>query len=587
MSEEHKDPEVLDLIIDEEDEPQRESKSEAETPSDTESSVDDVKSTVDEPSVNDTVTKDNAAQTSDASVSSDDAEKTVDTNHSETAEPIQDAGSSDAANEHDLSGIGHQEAFVDQKAFRQKKKVRRALVATLITLGVILITGYTAMVILCTSHFQPNTVINGVDYSFRSPESVQQEIDARPADYQLHVTLRNGEFTIRPSDIGLVITTAADVQRIKDRQNPFLWFMAYFDQPNDAAYVIMYDENKLDAFLDSVSYLKPENMEAPTNPMIVLNDGVPEIRKGNAGTTIDRDKLKLLIEDRIRNLNREISADFEGCYKKALYDENSDKVKNCRDLIASYTSLKITYLYGEDIRFMLRAEDIYNMLDIDLEKYYCAVSARKVEYFVDQFADEHDTFGKDRIFKTHYGKKLRLNSSYLGWEIDREAEVKTLIMNISRRENIEREPVFTHKGKIYTGDCSDIGDTYVELDLSVQKIYYYVDGRLLIEDDVISGNPNKYQNTPSGLYEIYGMRQNVVLTGPGYASHVDYWMPFNGEIGLHDAYWQSKFGGNLYLTRGSHGCVNLTHSTAQTLYETGFRGLPVICYWRTDDNFIN
>ncbi len=486
----------------------------------------------------------------------------------------------------DLSGIGHQEAFVDQKAFTQKKKVRHVLIAALITLGVILIAGYTTMVIICSSRFQPNTVINGVDYSFRTPEAVQQEIDSKKSGYEIHVKLRNGEFTIHPADIGLVITTASDVQRVKEKQNPFLWFMALFDQPNEAAYVIMYDQRKLDAYLDSVSFLKPENMKAPENPMIVLNDGVPEIRKGDAGTTVNRDKLKLLIEDRVRNLTRDINLEKEGCYEKALYDENSDKVVKCRDLIASYTELKITYLYGEEIRFKLRAEDIYNMLDIDLEKYYCSVSKRKVENFVEAFAYEHDTYGKDRIFKTHFGKKLKLNSSYLGWEIDQEAEVKALIMNISRRENIEREPMFTHKGHVYTGDGSDIGDTYVELDLSVQKIYYYVDGRLLIEDDVISGNPNRYQNTPSGLYEIYGMRKDVVLTGPGYASHVDYWMPFNGEIGLHDAYWQSKFGGNLYLTRGSHGCVNLTHSTAQTLFETGYRGLPVICYWRTDDNFI-
>ena len=486
----------------------------------------------------------------------------------------------------DLSGIGHQDAFVDQKAFKKKKKTRRILVATLITLTVILIAGYTTMVIISTKVFQPNTVINGVDYSFRTEDSVQQEIDAKKSGYYLNVKLRNGEFTINPEDVGLIITTASDVHKIKEKQNPFLWFMAFFDHPSEAAYVISYDKDKLSAYLDECAYFKDENMIRPENPTIVLSNGKPVIREGNPGTLLDRDKVAELLDQRIMNLETEIDLEKTGCYINAEYNAESEKVVRCRDTIASYTELKITYLYGEKARFVLRPEDIYNMLEIDQEKYYCAVSKTKVESFVAEFAASHDTYGKERLFKTHFGKMVRLSSQTLGWEIDQENEVNELVQNLVRKMNIEREPMFLHTGKAYTNDCSDIGNSYVELDLSIQKVYFYMDGQLILEDDIISGNPNKYQNTPGGFYEIYGMRQNVVLTGPGYASHVDYWMPFNGEIGLHDAYWQSKFGGDLYLTRGSHGCVNLPFNTAKTIYEMGYRGLPVICYWRNENYLV-
>lgn len=485
---------------------------------------------------------------------------------------------------HEFSGIGHQEAFVDQKAFEKKKKVRHALIATLITLGALFVVGYFVMVILCTRYFQPNTVINGVDYSFRSADSVQREFDAKKEGYELHVTLRDGEFSIKAEDIGLVVTTAKDVQRIKDEQNPFLWFMAFFDGPGEAAYVISYDKDMLKAYLDHVRALQPEHMIRPENPKIVFEKGKPVIRAGNEGTLLDTEKVYHLVEERVKNLNSDLNLMTENCYITADYDVDSEKVVKLRDTLEVYTGLKITYLYGENARFSLRPEDIYNMLEIDQEKYYCAVSRKKVESFVAEFAYEHDTFGRERLFRTHFGKIAHLTSASLGWEIDQEKEVDELIQNMVRKENIEREPMFLHRGNVYTQDGSDIGKSYVELDLTVQKVYFYMDGQLILEDDIISGNPNKYQNTPGGFYEIYGMRQNVVLTGPGYASHVDYWMPFNGEIGLHDAYWQSKFGGNLYLTRGSHGCVNLPFNTAQTIYEMGYRGLPVICYWR-DDNF--
>ena len=69
-----------------------------------------------------------------------------------------------------------------------------------------------------------------------------------------------------------------------------------------------------------------------------------------------------------------------------------------------------------------------------------------------------------------------------------------------------------------------------------------------------------------------------VLDGPGYSTPVTYWMPFNGGIGLHDATWRSSFGGNIYKTNGSHGCVNLPYNMAKIIYENAFSHMPIICY---------
>ena len=60
---------------------------------------------------------------------------------------------------------------------------------------------------------------------------------------------------------------------------------------------------------------------------------------------------------------------------------------------------------------------------------------------------------------------------------------------------------------------------------------------------------------------------------------VSYWMPFNGNIGMHDASWRSSFGGDIYKTNGSHGCINLPVSVAQELYGYVEKGTPVICYY--------
>ena len=55
-------------------------------------------------------------------------------------------------------------------------------------------------------------------------------------------------------------------------------------------------------------------------------------------------------------------------------------------------------------------------------------------------------------------------------------------------------------------------------------------------------------------------------------------MPFNGGIGFHDATWRSKFGGTIFQTSGSHGCINLPPEKASVLYDLIYKGMPVLCY---------
>lgn len=101
-------------------------------------------------------------------------------------------------------------------------------------------------------------------------------------------------------------------------------------------------------------------------------------------------------------------------------------------------------------------------------------------------------------------------------------------------------------------------------DLTAQHMYFIQNGQIAMQCDIVTGNPNKGNATPQGMYSLYYKQQNQVLRGKKledgtyeYESPVDYWMPFNGGIGFHDASWQSAFGGARYQTYGSHGCVNM------------------------------
>ena len=99
-----------------------------------------------------------------------------------------------------------------------------------------------------------------------------------------------------------------------------------------------------------------------------------------------------------------------------------------------------------------------------------------------------------------------------------------------------------------------------------------------MESDFVSGDVKKNYTTPPGIFGLTYKQRDAVLRGEGYASPVDFWMPFNGGIGFHDATWRSSFGGTIYKTNGSHGCINMPYDAAKKLYDYVYTNVPVICY---------
>ena len=145
-------------------------------------------------------------------------------------------------------------------------------------------------------------------------------------------------------------------------------------------------------------------------------------------------------------------------------------------------------------------------------------------------------------------------------------EINQIKHDIEGKKPVSRKPVYS---KTALGDVTnDIGSTYVEINMSKQHLWFYKDGALVTEGDVVTGNVGNGTATPEGTYSLKYKAKDSVLVGEGYRSPVSFWMPFIGNsIGLHDASWRSEFGGEIYKTSGSHGCVNLPYSLAQSIYK--------------------
>lgn len=111
-------------------------------------------------------------------------------------------------------------------------------------------------------------------------------------------------------------------------------------------------------------------------------------------------------------------------------------------------------------------------------------------------------------------------------------------------------------GYVYNNSIELMPKDFIEVDISEQKVNVYNNNENVLEADVVTGIPN--HDTNIGYQEILEKTYNRPLIGPTWNVHVDYFFPFNydGE-GFHDASWRNNFGDDIYLTNGSHGCVNM------------------------------
>ena len=118
---------------------------------------------------------------------------------------------------------------------------------------------------------------------------------------------------------------------------------------------------------------------------------------------------------------------------------------------------------------------------------------------------------------------------------------------------------------------------FVLVDLSEQRAIFYKNGMRVLADNCVTGDAKKGYHTTVGIHQITFKDTNRTLKGSYGEAFVKYWMRFTaGGQGLHDAGWRRNFGSQIYVSNGSHGCVNLPRETAATIFANSYVGMPVI-----------
>ena len=300
------------------------------------------------------------------------------------------------------------------------------------------------------------------------------------------------------------------------------------------------------------------------------------IEAGQTGTELDNSVLKEQIIQAV--INQEAVEVSQAYLQPSITADNPSLIQELEQ-IQALTSMQITLTIA-GYEEVITPEMIYSWLILDENgEYY--FDQEMIYAYLGTLNDAYATYDDYRNFTSTLQGDVQLLPGTLGWSIDREAETENILNDLAAGESVTREPAIVGIG--YNGTLDDIGGSYIEVDMTYQMMYVYIDGVAVISTPIVTGQIGT--NTVPGAYAIWNMESPSELTGFNprtgidYVQPVTYWLAFDytGQ-GIHDANWQPTFGGDAYLTNGSLGCINTPLDIMAQVYEYAYNGMPVLVF---------
>lgn len=425
-------------------------------------------------------------------------------------------------------------------------------------------------------HFYFGTYINEINVSCKTVKEANELLLKESYNYTIKLEERNDvtEY-IKGSNINFEYKGSKEAEEIKTSQNPFLWIVNIF---SNNKYIInevySFDRNLLKEELEKLNCFNSEDIVEPIDACLKYEDGEFKIIKEVYGNKINEEFLYAYLLNSILLGERCINLDEINAYENPKFTSESEKVIKAQNELNKYVSSEIYYIFDNEIE-VLDSSIINTWLEVD-STMNVVINEEKIKEYIKTLGIKYDTYGKTRSFKSTTGKNINVIGGNYGWRIDRTKEKEALIKNIKSGEIIKKEPIYLQTA--LGNHENDIGNTYVEINLTNQYLWFYKSGKIITQGDVVTGNVSRGNATPQGTYTLNYKQKNATLRGANYNSDVKYWMPFNMNIGIHDASWRNSFGGNIYQTSGSHGCVNAPEYLAKNIFENIEPGTPIICY---------
>lgn len=502
-------------------------------------------------------------------------------------------------------GVQHQAASQQPGAMRpasggasfdQAPKSRKGKIAAIVAgaIALLLAVVYVAGAVTFTGRFYPNTVMGTLDLSMKGADEAVAMLADAERDYTLQVEGQGLDFTISSVQAGIGVDARAIIEAALADSDPWKWPLRIGGNHDET--------ERMAAASDT------ESLSAAVHEAVDAFNETAE-PSADAHVVFDEDKNAYVVADEV--CGKQVSADDVIQAAAQAIASMKDSVKLTDEVL-----IRPEILVGDD-RLNSAAEKANTMIGCDVvlksstdgteiskidgsiisqwitfdEGMEPTLDSAALDAWANELASSLDTVGTTRSYTRPDGKHVEIGGGDYGWKVDSAALIAAVQEAVSNGTVGDLSIPCSSTGNGYTGPGHD-WDAYCDIDLTEQHAYYYdASGALVWDAPVVTGKPNGSDDTPTGVYSLKNLQQNVSLRGPidpetnkpEWDSPVAYWMPFVGNmVGLHDAPWQpAKVFGDpeAYKTYGSHGCINLSVDKAAALFGLIKVGDAVIVHW--------
>lgn len=430
------------------------------------------------------------------------------------------------------------------------------------------------------NQFYPNSYVNGIDVSGKTPEEVKSILEEELGTYSLTINAKYSTDILTAEDIELAYLYNPDgkdvLEDLLKNQDAYRWpFIISGNLSNfDITIYSDYNHDKIQDLVAGLNCCNPAEVVESRDAYIDFQDGHYLIVPDSEGNIIDKTKVESLV--RVALNERDESIDISNTYIQAQVRADNELLNKRVNSANAYLNSDITittartktHLTPEIIKDFLVFNDD-GTVDIDRDLVY--------EWVNDNISGPNYTIGKERTVATPSSGTVTLKGGTYGMWVNVPEETDQIISEIKNGETVERQPI-CRVSEISTENAG-IGNTFIDVNISNQKVYLVKDGVIDYETSCVTGNTSSGHGTPTGIYYVSWKTTNWHMKK--YNVTVNYWMPIDDStgVGLHDATWRGNFGGSIYKTNGSHGCINLPLSAAKYIYNNSSRGIPVLVHY--------
>lgn len=461
---------------------------------------------------------------------------------------------------------------------RHRKKRKKAPLFIFLFLFLFILGFYGFRVWHFTSHFLPNTTVNNVAIGNNTVRKANTRIQAADTKELFTFFIKGKKLkTVTLEDLGKSPNYTDNLKKLLKAQNPWSFPLAYFEKKAISMGDFSLTPEEIETYTEKI---KPEltalnkGRTPSKNATLHLVDQTFKIEPEVVGNQLDIDKILSDFKEKLKEGKN--SLEVEDYLIKPSVTKNDENLKKQLATAEKISQVSGTYVINEN-NIDLPAKTIRSWLTFDGEK--VNLDQEKVKAYLRDLASKYNTSSVPYSFNSTKRGKVSVPAGTYGWSIPIDSEAQALTDTILKGESFTRTPLIKGVGSA-TGPR--IGNTYIEVDIQNQHMWYYKDESLVLDTDVVTGRPTT--PTPTGIFYVWNKESPSVLRGSNedgskYETPVTYWMPIDWSgVGIHDAYWQPTFGGDWWKEHGSHGCVNTPPGVMKDLFAKVSEDTPVLIF---------